>query len=69
LRINLYKSETNDRVGKGAELWGWQLSLTWVKLHEIECWKAITSEIKKIKDQGLNWILAKSQIKTIFLGC
>jgi hypothetical protein len=36
LRVNLYKSETKDRIGEDTELRGSQLSLTEVKLHEFE---------------------------------
>jgi hypothetical protein len=34
--VNLYKSETKDRIGEYTELQGSQLSLAGVKLHEFE---------------------------------
>ena len=36
LMVNLYKSETKDRIGEYTELQGSQLSLAGVKLHEFE---------------------------------
>ena len=34
LRVQLNKSKTKDQTIKGAQIWGWQLNLTEVKLHE-----------------------------------
>ena len=43
----MHKLITNDKTRKDTELWGWELSLLGVKLHEIQSCKAITSAIKK----------------------
>jgi hypothetical protein len=36
LGVNLYKLKIKNWIGKDTELWGWQLILAEVKLHDIK---------------------------------
>jgi hypothetical protein len=36
LRVQVHKSEIKDQDENGVKLWGWWLSLAWVKLHKIK---------------------------------
>jgi hypothetical protein len=47
LRVKLHKSKTNDQNEKSAGIWGWDWSLSRVKLNKIESLKPIKSVIER----------------------
>jgi len=47
----MHKFKFKDQDKKDGQLRSWQLSLSWVKLHEIKSLEAITNIIKRIWSQ------------------